>query len=453
MRRFAYAKFTKMNFALVISWTLIIASAFFLRPVQDDYLVLSALSQDSLLNFLQSVWQNQGGNIWPYFVNGVLLTPATYSTNFLGLTFFYIITIVCVLVSTRILIDSILGQDLKITLGNTYVFFPILVLVAFEGLFVPTYAGAFSFSLASIAHLWPVILSIFAWRLLNSYRNLWFLLFPLGLIIGNSNAGESFTAFLLISWLILGKIIGKINLRLRYSSLVSLWVGVTSGLTIMFIAPGFSNRANNSVGFPESLSELVFRFFKAFVSLPVESLTHPGAYLVFFLGLVFSNKILVNVPLKSFSGRVKALVLCYLLLLLNLVGGGTLAYVSWHQSFGLNLLLPSLFFLLGVQAGQVSGIKFKNQARRVLPIVIVLVLVVFGRGLGTLIERGIEWDRTLVINSCNIKTNSEDNLLGAELRYPPFKFGFEDIQTWPWMLDSYKIWIQEIRPKKPISCG
>jgi hypothetical protein len=351
------------------------------------------------------------------------------------------------------LIDSILGQDLKIALGNTYAFFPILVLVAFEGLFVPTYAGAFSFSLASIAHLWPVILSIFAWRLLNSYRNLWFLLFPLGLIIGNSNAGESFTAFLLISWLILGKIIGKINLRLHYSSLVSLWVGVTSGLTIMFIAPGFNNRANNSVGFPESLSELVFRFFKAFVSLPVESLTHPGAYLVFFLGLVFSNKILVNVPLKSFSGRVKVLVLCYLLLLLNLVGGGTLAYVSWHQSFGLNLLLPSLFFLLGVQAGQVSGIKFKNRARRVLPIVIVMVLVVFGRGLGTLIERGIEWDRTLVINSCNIKTDSEDNLLGAELRYPPFKFGFEDIQTWPWMLDSYKIWIQKIRPNEPISCG
>jgi hypothetical protein len=40
--------------------------------------------------------------------------------------------------------------------------------------------------------------------------------------------------------------------------------------------------------------------------------------------------------------------------------------------------------------------------------------------------------------------NIDSRLLGAEIRYPPFSLGIEDIETWEWMRENYADWVTNI---------
>jgi hypothetical protein len=57
------------------------------------------------------------------------------------------------------------------------------------------------------------------------------------------------------------------------------------------------------------------------------------------------------------------------------------------------------------------------------------------------VERGIIWDRNLISNVCSLKSDPDADLLGAEIRYPPFGLGVEDVNTWDWMRDKYAGWV------------
>ena len=67
------------------------------------------------------------------------------------------------------------------------------------------------------------------------------------------------------------------------------------------------------------------------------------------------------------------------------------------------------------------------------------------------VVRAEAWDRNLVINACALKLDQNAPLLGAEIRYPPFGLGVEDVNTWEWMRDKYAGWIQQMPDQ--FNCG
>lgn len=416
--------------------------SFFVRPVQDDYLELNTIAQKSIPYFLASIWESQGGNIWPYFLNSVLLWVSKESWIFPGLSIFYLITLVLTFLASFLLLKQVLGESTDRLPKAVVVLFTILSALSFEGLFVPSFAGAFTFSLASIAHLWPVLLFIFAFTLLQIDRVGIYFLLPLGLMIGNSNAGESFTALMIFSVLFFGRSINALGHNLRMLPIFTVWFGTLVGFTLIVIAPGFKNRAVNSVGFPEDFSELVTRFSKSFISFSVDSLTHPAVYLLAALGLILSRRAESQWSIQVSNKKLIYLGMGLMLLFTNLVLGGTLAYVSWHQAFGLQFLLGPLAFLYGLAFGKKMNIRYINLVRKSLPISTILVMVSLIRCFTLLIDRGIEWDELHAKNQCLVLKEANTKITGAEIRYPPFDLGIEDVQTWPWMMDNYVAWIK-----------
>ena len=75
----------KRLFFQVMVWTLafslLTTQIFYTRFLQDDYYLLGAISNSSLFEFLESVWQGQGGNLWIYGFQGLLLLTSLYSVD------------------------------------------------------------------------------------------------------------------------------------------------------------------------------------------------------------------------------------------------------------------------------------------------------------------------------------------------------------------------------------
>ena len=438
---------------LIATWTLVLLSGLRIRPIQDDYLVLNATSNGSLEEFLKSIWESQGGNLFPYAINALLLAPSTDQVNFTGLIVFYFLTVIAAGFSSLFLISITLNVKIRrLGLLTTVTFFSISI-VSFEGLFVPSFIGAFSFSLASLAHLWPVILMILAFVIYRRNPSLSPLAFILGLVVGNSNAGESFSA-LIFSLTLVFHLIRQRQIRSkRFIFASTLTSGIFLGLLIMISAPGFSNRANNSVGFPDSAADFMQRLIKAFVSFPADSLSHPGIYISFLLGFSVFPQLQGLIELDQLASQIRKLVSVYLVLITSLIGGGTLAYTSWHQAFGLSLLLAPLAFSFGL----FTGFRFnKGNSRNVRAIflgsVLVFSMILLRSGL-TLSDRAHDWDRNLLHNICEIQKDSLSNLRGAELLYPPLGLGIEDIETWPWMRTNYVAWVKGLKDYQSKVCG
>lgn len=435
---------------VISSWGLILNSLFRIRPLQDDYLVLNSISNSSIGNFLSSIWESQGGNLFPYAVNAVLLSPAEHQLNFIGITLFYIITLVAVAGAGLLMLKMLLGVDLKI-IGKVNLFvYVTLVFVSFEGLFVPSFAGAFSFSLASLAHLWPVILMIYFVYLLR-YPTLFPVALLGGLLIGNSNAGESFTALLVGFFLLLRSLRKRERSTILYSG--SLVAGILFGFIAMISAPGFSNRANNSVGLPSSASELAQRFVKAAVSFPADALTHPGAYLALIAGIILVRINSDSIDLEPVRQNALLLLAAISLLLVSLVGGGTLAYSSWHQALGVDMLVVPVFLGGGVLLGSYISQRFLDEASKVVILLLIVTSLVSTRGAYLLHERSNAWDIGITQNICTLREQSTLSLQGAELRYPPLELGIEDIQTWEWMKISYTGWVRGLKEFRTTSCA
>jgi hypothetical protein len=279
------------------------------------------------------------------------------------------------------------------------------------------------------------------------------LAFILGLVVGNSNAGESFSA-LIFSLTLVVHLIRKKQIRTKRFIFVSaLTSGILLGLLIMISAPGFSNRANNSVGFPDSAADFIQRFIKAFVSFPADSLSHPGIYVSFLLGFSVFPQLQSLIEIDQLASRIRKLVSVYLVLITTLIGGGTLAYTSWHQAFGLSLLLAPLAFSFGLFTGsRFNKGNSRNFHGIFLGSVLIFSMILLRSGL-TLSDRAHDWDRNLLHNICEIQKDSLSNLKGAELLYPPLGLGIEDIETWPWMSTNYVAWVKGLKEYQSKVCG
>lgn len=415
--------------------------------------MLSAISEGSISQFLKSIWESQGGNIFPYAVNAFLLAPAKHQINFAGLTIYYLLTTFAVVMSSIYILKTLFEFKLREIKREYLLTYIATSLVTFEGAFVPSFAGGFSFSLASLAHLWPIILMAISLYLYSHHANLAPIAFILGLLIGNSNAGESFTS-LVISTILLINLLQASSRSLRKTAYAFCqFLGILIGFIFMVSAPGFSNRANNSVGFPSSGSELFHRTLKALVSFSADSLTHPGAYFAFGLGLYVVRMSAIEFDVEVFRRKYKTFLKIYILLLCSLIGGGSLAYSSWHQALGVDLLLTPLFFGGGViLAGKIGNNFLKTSLSIVLIFSILLTSTNIRAGI-LINHRAIVWDKSFSTNICVLKNGHNQKLSGAELRYPPLNLGIEDIQSWPWMEQGYKKWMVKLSEYKTKSCS
>jgi hypothetical protein len=46
-----------------------------------------------------------------------------------------------------------------------------------------------------------------------------------------------------------------------------------------------------------------------------------------------------------------------------------------------------------------------------------------------------------LVNVCLVKNDPNSKLIGAEMLYPGFNLGIEDVSSWEWMRDGYAKWI------------
>ena len=445
-------QFLAYTVLLTSSWLLIIVTGFSVRPIQDDYLALSAISSSSINTYLHSIWETQGGNLFPYAVNAYLLEPLAKQVTFIGNLIFYACTIFAVAAASLMLFSMMTKISIRDFGAKRIVLYITVALVSFEGIFVPSFIGAFSFGTASIAHLWPVLLMTIALYIYENYPRQILLAVLLGLLIGNANAGESL-ASLIISIVILVRISrNRFRPWSKFVYVLSLTLGLLIGIIFMVAAPGFSNRAQYSVGLPSTFFDLGSRFIKAGLSFPLDSLSHPGAYLAFPLGVLFSSQVLKSVSRVTLKNNLFALFGAYSLFLFSLIGGGTLAYTSWHQALGLQFFLMPLSFFSGVLLASKCEPQLIRHIPKIFLVGVLLFSLLIFRTCSTTLDRATTWDLQLTNNICKLKDGSTTDLLGAELRYPPLQLGIEDIQSWEWMRTSYISWVRGLNEFKTTSC-
>lgn len=414
--------------------------AFFMRPIQDDYFNLQSVQQMGVVGYLVDTWNFHGGNMVQFLIHCIVILPTTENLVYWNLGLFFLGTELLVFFSVRATLSWLFSTQSS----NIRFWVPLLSVAGFEGIFVPGFLGAYGFSLATLAHLWPVMAFIFGLFSLKKFRGSWTLAFLLGLIAGNSNLGES--AFACGAWVLLFIAFYKIqdfgNRSGVQKNLNFYFLGAGSFVGTMGIAaaPGFWNRASDQVGLPNSLTDFINRFIKSFASFTADAMSHPMVWVLFTLGAVLTlMSPVTKVSIDSFKLRILAI--GAFLIWFALIMGSTFAYPAWHQSMGMYILLLPLAFGLGV--------KFHHKLSRgtlisALTVCSVMMMAVFLR-VGVMgVNRSIVWDQNLQQNVCLLKNNPEAPLLGAEIQYPPFKLGVEDVNTWDWMRDKYVGWVNAV---------
>jgi hypothetical protein len=419
--------------------------AFLMRPIQDDYFNLESVQQMGILGYLNDTWNNHGGNMVQFFIHCIVILPTTQSFVFWNLGLFFITTEFLVFLTVK----TLLGWLFKSISISMRFWVSLLSVVGFEGLFVPGFLGAYGFSLASLAHLWPVMAFIVGLVGSKRFRGSWVFALLLGLIAGNSNLGES--AFACGAWLLVLLAFHWIKNFEKESGLKRdldfylLGFGSLLGTVGIAAAPGFWNRASDQVGLPHSLGDFVKRFAKSFASFTADGLSHPMVWVLVLLGIVVAL-ILPKADLVLDNFRFKMLAIGTCLIWIALILGSTFAYPAWHQSMGMYVLLLPFSFCLGN-----AGIINLNLKLSILALVFAgIVMTATFLRIGVLgVNRTLVWDRNLHTNICLLETNHDAKLLGAEIQYPPFGLGVDDVNTWDWMRNKYVGWVDAV-PHKTI---
>ena len=415
--------------------------AYFMRPIQDDYFNLQSVGQMGVIGYLRDTWDFHGGNMVQFLIHCIMILPSTEHFAFWNFGLFFLLTEVFVFLSVRGLNKWLFQSQNEVT----KFWVPLLSVAGFEGLFVPGFIGAYGFSLASLAHLWPVMAFVTGLLSLKRFTGSWLLALMLGLIAGNSNLGES--AFVCCVWLLVWLAYRmfkdfetKGGIR-KDANFYFLGLGSFVGSIAIAAAPGFWNRAQDQVGLPNSIFDFAKRFAKSLASFTVDGLTHPMVWVLFLLGSLLAHKY-SKAAFKEDSYRVKLLSIATVVIWLSLIMGSTFAYPAWHQSMGMYVLLLPLGFSLG------SMVKLRLSNQRVYALLIIASLIMslaFVR-IGVLgVERSLRWDRNLATNSCRIADNPSSALLGAEIQYPPFGLGVDDVNTWEWIRGKYVGWVQNVQ--------
>ncbi len=425
---------------IAVSGLIVIESlllAFFMRPIQDDYFNLQSVQQMGILGYLNDTWNNHGGNMVQFFIHCIVILPTTQSFTFWNLGLFFLATELLVFYTVKTIFEWLfeaMSSSLRFWIS-------LLSVAGFEGLFVPGFLGAYGFSLATLAHLWPVMAFTVGLIGLKRFRGSWAVALLLGLIAGNSNLGESAFAcgvwlLVLLAFFLVEEFETKSGLK-KDLSFYLLGVGSFVGTIGIAAAPGFWNRASDQVGLPHSLSDFVKRFAKSFASFTADGLSHPMFWVLLFLGIVLTRTSPKSeLILDSFKFKMLAVGTC--LIWIALILGSTFAYPAWHQSMGMYVLLLPFAFSLGV----VRLLDLKTKLVTVALAVAGIVMTATFLRIGVLgVNRSLVWDRNLQTNVCLLKTNPDAKLLGAEIQYPPFGLGVDDVNTWDWMRNKYVGWV------------
>jgi hypothetical protein len=196
------------------------------------------------------------------------------------------------------------------------------------------------------------------------------------------------------------------------------------------IAPGFARRQSL---FSEDFDvwQLPILFVKNLTIFSIDLLTHPMIYLLFIAG--FSVSSMFRFRMNDAHLLRLFLLLSSYLLLTSL--GSSFAYPAWHQNLGV-IPIVSLFSLqLGIRArGRLSPLNSKV----LLFLYVVVICFILSRVSLEVSNRAAVWDSNLTV------TSQETPLIkfeSAEITYPPFGLGIEDIGTWKWMSESYSEWV------------
>ena len=431
--------FIKAAVAVVIIFQSLLL-AYLMRPIQDDYFNLQSVQQMGIFGYLEDTWQSHGGNMVQFLIHCIVILPTTQAFTFWNLGLFFLLTQLLCFWSLRIVLHWLLPNSSQ----SLLLWIPLLSLAGFEGLFVPGFLGTFGFSLATLAHLWPVMAFLIGLLAIRPVLGSWIVSFILGLVAGNSNLGESAFAigalfFLFIANLRHTGLADRIGIRID-KNYFFLTAGTILGTVGIVAAPGFWLRASDQVGLPGSFSEFFVRFAKSFASFNADALTHPMMWVFFFLGVVYAAWVDPDLS-GDFTLRLRVIALGGGLIWLALILGSTFAYPSWHQSMGMYLLLFPTSFAAGLS---VKNQSLKKAAAGLLALSSLVMFLTFLR-IGFLgVARSQAWDHNLTQNICALKVNPAAELRGAEIRYPPFELGVEDVNTWKWMRDKYVGWVDAI---------
>ena len=427
------------------------------RFLQDDYMVLGYLSNQGWSGWVSEVWKGQGGNLWPYALHALLLGSSVNEISTTAIATWTLFVITAVTFSNYCILKWVLGIDLNL-IGK----FKVLTIfsisyLGFEGLFTPGLIAAYSYHLASFSHLWPITMLTLAFYLISKGNKNVLLAVTLGLLIGNSNIAESFAALvsLLSIFILRNKNIYVVteffrNGRRFYYSLLT---GLMLGFTAILLSPGFWNRAENSVGLPSSGEEFVRRFIKSFSSFLADLLTHPMVWLAFLIGVLISGPKKAGNEKTTLINKIKLMLFFGFILFASLTIGSTFAYVSWHQSTGLYQVFIPLTFVLGFYSKSIFCVDFSRVKSIFLLTFIVISLSAISLRAGILLEkRASDWDDAFKVNYCLIKKDTKSKLVGADMLYPGFNLGIEDISKWEWMRNGYVTWVSNPNFKTDIKC-
>ena len=427
------------------------------RFLQDDYMVLGYLSNHSWISWVSEVWQSQGGNLWPYAIHAFLLTSSASAINTTVIASWTLFVIAAVTLSNYCILKWVLAVDLNL-IGK----FKVLTIfsisyLGFEGLFTPGLIAAYSYHLASFSHLWPITILIFAFYLISKGNKNVGLAVMLGLLIGNSNIAESFAVLVTLFsiFFLRNKNIYVVTEFLRDGRrfFYSLLSGLIIGFTTILLSPGFWNRAENSVGLPSSVEEFVRRFIKSFSSFLADLLTHPMVWLAFLIGVLISAPKKIGNEKNVVINKIKLILFFGCILFASLTIGSTFAYVSWHQSTGLYQVFIPLTFILGFYSKSIFSFDFSRVNKVFLLTFIIISVTAISLRAGILLDkRASDWDNAIKVNYCLIKKDNKTKLVGADMLYPGFNLGIEDISKWQWMRNGYITWVSNPSFKTDIKC-
>jgi hypothetical protein len=461
MRITQQAGTTKNLFFQVLIWVLAIpllaSQILYTRFLQDDYFLLGFISNNSLSDFIKSVWQAQGGNLWPYAFQGFLLTKSLNSVDTASIAAWTLVTVSAVSLANNLVLKWFMDKDVRLFGRFRWLSIFSLSYLGYEGLFTPGLIAAFSYHQAAFSHLWPITLLIIALSLfINKSKNI-LIAFILGIFIGNSNISESFSA---IIFLLLIFLLKKRNLLIQniftisgYKFYCGLLCGTFSGFSIILFAPGFWNRAQNSVGFPNSAQDFLYRFLKSFGSFSADLATHPMIWLAFLIGLLVSMPEKIGQDKIILVSKIKLFFCLGFVLFASLTFGSTFAYVSWHQSTGLYQIFIPLTFVSGVYSKSIIKSELGGRQKSLLAFIVVVSLILMSARAGMSFKaRAADWDDAYKVNYCLIKENPNSKLVGAEMLYPGFNLGIEDVSSWEWMRNGYSNWVSNPKFKSEFKC-
>jgi hypothetical protein len=427
---------------LAMHFLLIIMS----RPSQDDYGYLHSLQNSSIPEVIANFWNLWGGNVTMVFTSSVFIKLALVSEIWVAFALFGLVSslIIGLAAFATFSLFNCFSQ-IEDRLFVSIVF----ALIGYSNLAFPAHLASLAFTTAAIAHLWPIcFFLILCWMLTQKKRSGLFLLLC-GALLGNANISEG-AAILFITIILIISQSSKLNfnrivLISELQSLKPLLIGEVFGIITIVVAPGFSSRVKVVSATDQGQFNIFRAFRSAFVAFSGSLITSPiFSLLLLTLGFLFISR---KLNLIIFFGVISTQLFLLLFsfgLFFALTLGSTFAYASWHQSLGL-ILVASLFSIVIIE--NINKLNLISSRRIVETLLYSLLGALFLFDLFTGVMRGRSWDQAFEQNICSIKESYSSNLRGSELLNPISNLGFEDIETWPWMLQDYRAWLMASEEK------